>query len=345
MRLPVPAFFVAALAQQLVLANTVDPSAPVLPQHPHSQSSENEASKNGQRFWHSHARHSYLDPVNGKLHDVLNGFDRVLNPVFDKVKQALLKHQRSNNDDGEHQFSLSHHMLPMRDGVELSTIVIAPVLKPGEKRGTIMARSPYGPTSDQIADIFMVLNGFTAVIQDQRGTFLSKGEFTMWHNDAEDGQDTMEWIIRQPWSDGNVYSAGISADGCGAAAMVLSQPKPLKGQLLHWASADGHETCFPGGAFREGLVTGWMSMMSIMTKGVSLEKTLPDILQHEEISDWWKPVQGPGHWNQVNWPTIQLSAWWDIFQGHQIESMFFFSSALSFTSETHAHRKRKNAKS
>ena len=167
----------------------------------------------------------------------------------------------------------------------------------------------------------------------------------------------MDWIVQQEWSDGNVYSAGISADGCGSAAMVLSQPKPLKGQLIQWASADGHETCYPGGAFREGLVTGWMSMMATMTKGHSLKsvraslspaprvgsdayfffggkKTLPDILAHETLSEWWTPIQGPGHWNQVNWPTVQLSAWWDIFQGHQLE---MFDGISAEAPKAHEH--------
>jgi hypothetical protein len=67
-------------------------------------------------------------------------------------------------------------MVKMRDGVHLSTIVIFPPKMKrelGEKRGTMMARSPYAPTSDQIADVFTAMNGFVAVVQD-RELFLSK---------------------------------------------------------------------------------------------------------------------------------------------------------------------------
>lgn len=54
------------------------------------------------------------------------------------------------------------------------------------------SRSPYGPTSDQVADIFMAMNGYAAVIQDQRGTFRSQGNFSVWRKDGDDGYDTMK---------------------------------------------------------------------------------------------------------------------------------------------------------
>jgi predicted acyl esterase len=160
------------------------------------------------RFWHSHSPDEYRD-AEAKLHPVFGGFHQVLNPVFAELLSAL----RAKAAQQAPQVAVSHHMLRMRDGVQLSTIVINPAAGGGDRRGTLMARSPYGPTSDQIADLFTTMNGFVAVIQDQRGTFLSGGEFTMWHNDAEDGADTMDWIVKQEWSNGKVFSAGISADG------------------------------------------------------------------------------------------------------------------------------------
>jgi putative CocE/NonD family hydrolase len=227
---------------------------------------------------------------------------------------------------------ITHEWIPMRDGVQLSTLIIIPKNEDGQvkKRGTLMGRSPYGPTTDQIADLFMIMNGFNAVIQDQRGTFMSQGEFSMWREDGNDGYDTIEWISKQPWSNGQVFSAGISADGCGSAAMLLTAPPGLKGQLLMWNTANGHETAYPGGIFREGLVTGWMGIMAPLTRGVSIETTLPKILQNErliplsettqrKIDNYWAPVQMDEHLHKVAWPTVSVTAWFDIFSGHQIE--------------------------
>lgn len=74
-------------------------------------------------------------------------------------------------------------------------------------------------------------------------------------------------------------------------------------------------------------------MMSVLTRGVSLSKVLPDILAHSELGEWWEPIQGPGHYHQANWPTIHISGWWDIFQGHQID-MF---NQLTKLSNKHDH--------
>ena len=260
---------------------------------------------------------------------VFGGFENVLHPIIEKL---LSQHPDVSKLHEEGKIQVNHYMVPMRDGARLSTFVINPY--PFEKKKSAMiSRSPYGPTSDQFADIFIVLNGFAAVIQDQRGSFLSEGEFSLWKHDSDDGFDTAAWIEKQSWSNGNVFSIGVSADGCGTGAMILSQPSQLKGQIIMWASLDGHETAFPGGIFREGLVTGWMTLMAPLTRGTSLKKTLPDIIAHEALSDWWTPIQGPGHYHQANWPTIHISAWWDIFQGHHI-SMF---NGVSQYSTSHPH--------
>mmetsp|Transcript_27866 Transcript_27866/g.44636 ORF Transcript_27866/g.44636 Transcript_27866/m.44636 type:complete len:634 (-) Transcript_27866:1905-3806(-) len=216
---------------------------------------------------------------------------------------------------------VSHHMIPMRDGVRLSTIVVLPFsLHSEEKRAAMLSRSPYGPTSDQLASLFMASLGHVAIIQDQRGTFLSEGVFSMWRHDGEDGYDTMKWISEQPWSNGEVFSSGISADGCGAFTQIVQAPKWLKGQFLVFASASAHETIYPGGAFRAGLIEGWMTAMSIMTKGKSLTHTLPDILNHEPLSSYYKNIEAKNWFQNVKWPTVHLTGWWDIFAGHQLNA-------------------------
>lgn len=57
-----------------------------------------------------------------------------------------------------------------------------------------------------MADLYLVY-GFVAVMQNERGTGDSEGNFTFWKTAPEDGQDTMEWIVRQPWSNGKVSNS------------------------------------------------------------------------------------------------------------------------------------------
>lgn len=249
---------------------------------------------------------------------VFSGFEQMVHPIFQDLIRNHPKGQELMKLHDAKKVQVFHYMIPMRDGARMSTYIINPY--PFDKRKSAMiSRSPYSMTSDQIADVFTILNGMTAVLQSQRGSGYSEGEFSMWQSDGEDGYDTLKWIADQPWSNGKVFSAGISADGCGTAAMLLTRPAQLKGQLIMWSSIDAHETIFPGGVFREGLVAGWMTVMAANTRGVSLTKTLPDILAHEELSDWWSNVEGIGRYDQVAWPTVHISAWWDIFQVHHIE--------------------------
>merc|ERR1719359_1821344 len=101
----------------------------------------------------------------------------------------------------------------MRDGVNINTLVVKNPLS-FKKRPAIISRSPYGTLgSNAVALIFMVLNGYTAVIQDQRGTQKSGGKFDLWTNEGTDSSDVAKWISKQTWSNGEVYYAGASADG------------------------------------------------------------------------------------------------------------------------------------
>jgi len=257
----------------------------------------------------SHHEEDYLQ---SKVIHRFKGFQWLIDSVNDEmIQQVEFRNERRY---------ISRHMVRMRDGKRLSTILVRPNLHDEKRRRAILARSPYGPTSDSLATLFMASNDLVAVIQDQRGTFLSEGEFEIWRQDGDDGYDTMEWIANQDWSNGEVVSAGISADACGAFTQILHGPKWLRGQFLLLGSANAHETLFPGGSFREGLVKGWMEAMSVFTRGKSLTKSLPEIMSHEALSDWYRTVEADAFYANVKWPTVHLTAWWDIFAGHQIKA-------------------------
>lgn len=63
-------------------------------------------------------------------------------------------------------------MIPMRDGVELHTVIFFPrKMEPGKKYPAIIDRSPYGyHDMEWIPDIFLPF-GFVAIGQDMRGMF------------------------------------------------------------------------------------------------------------------------------------------------------------------------------
>ena len=57
---------------------------------------------------------------------------------------------------------------------------------------------------------FFVKRGYVVVIEDVRGRYKSPGRFYHGIYEANDGYDTIEWIAKQPWSNGKIGMTGLS---------------------------------------------------------------------------------------------------------------------------------------
>jgi putative CocE/NonD family hydrolase len=119
----------------------------------------------------------------------------------------------------------------MRDGVRLGTDVYLPGgdESPGD---TVLIRLPYDKSGvytfiPLIAEYFMA-RGYRVVAQDVRGKFRSEGDALLFVNESEDGYDTIEWVVNQPWSNGRVAMWGDSYYGYTQWAAVASQHPALK---------------------------------------------------------------------------------------------------------------------
>ncbi|HEY6568271.1 MAG TPA: CocE/NonD family hydrolase, partial [Actinomycetota bacterium] len=76
------------------------------------------------------------------------------------------------------------------------------------------------------------------VAQDVRGKFRSEGETVAFVHEIDDGYDTLEWLIAQPWCDGNVGRWGDSYYGYTQWAAVASEHPALKAIVPRVTSAD-----------------------------------------------------------------------------------------------------------
>jgi len=128
-------------------------------------------------------------------------------------------------------------MVPMSDGVQLHTEVDLPPFHDPTKRITaVLERSPYGANAEElIADIFGEVLGYASIRQDFRGTKQSQGEFMAWHDSASDAYDTIEWITKQSWSNGVIFTTGASADAIDELAQLPSPHPALRGQVVIFA--------------------------------------------------------------------------------------------------------------
>lgn len=120
--------------------------------------------------------------------------------------------------------------VPMRDGIKLSTDVYLPA-NLNEKIPAVLVRTPYGKDVNQEMHYRYVQRGYAVVIQDVRGKNLSEGEWVPFHNETEDGEDTLNWIAEQPWSDKKVGTIGGSYLGYVQWAAAASANPYLKAMI------------------------------------------------------------------------------------------------------------------
>ncbi|MEM6471001.1 MAG: CocE/NonD family hydrolase [Planctomycetota bacterium] len=161
-------------------------------------------------------------------------------------------------------------MTPMRDGVRLATGVFLPedYETSGRKHSTILCRSVYGIWS---AANFEARNcaghELVLVCQDLRGDGDSEGQGTAnlysFDNEIEDGYDTIEWIIQQPWSNGRVGMTGQSGHGFAAYMAYLSKHPNLVACDTNISGGNAHlYWTYHNGVKRE-MYYGWLSERNV----------------------------------------------------------------------------------
>ena len=115
-------------------------------------------------------------------------------------------------------------MIPMRDGVRLFTVIVAPKnAGPSSPLPILMDRTPYG-ARDFATDMAQGatssgLDGYIYVVQDIRGRFGSEGAFDMNRpphsghagtDESTDTYDTIDWLVKNvPNNNGRVGVLGI----------------------------------------------------------------------------------------------------------------------------------------
>jgi putative CocE/NonD family hydrolase len=110
-------------------------------------------------------------------------------------------------------------MMPMRDGVRLATDVYVPK-NAGAKVPAIVVKTPYnfnywdvrnGAPADMTNILNTIKRGYAYVGQNERGHFFSEGNYDILGPPITDGYDLMDWISKQPWSNGKAGTTGCSS--------------------------------------------------------------------------------------------------------------------------------------
>jgi len=116
-------------------------------------------------------------------------------------------------------------LVPMRDKVRLATDVTLP--PGGGKFPAILCRTPYDKTGEKGNAAYFSAHGYAYVAQDTRGRYASEGTWKFLVNDSRDGEEAVNWIARQPWSNGKVGTIGTSYVGGTQHALAMRRPGAL----------------------------------------------------------------------------------------------------------------------
>src|SRR4051795_5678938 len=109
-------------------------------------------------------------------------------------------------------------MMAMPDGVRLATDIYRPKNATG-KVPVIWVRTPYnfnfwdiqnGVPADMTTILAAVKRGYAYVVQNERGHFFSQGSYDILGS-RQDGYNTVDWLTKQPWSNGKIGTTGCSS--------------------------------------------------------------------------------------------------------------------------------------
>jgi putative CocE/NonD family hydrolase len=180
-----------------------------------------------------------------------------------------------NRPDAAYDYVQRDVMIPMRDGVQLHTIILAP--RNAKGLPMLLERTPYDAsgfvkeTSPRLRDSVRpsgrewVDDGYILVFQDIRGKYGSKGDYVMTRppigklnpsttDDTTDAYDTIDWLVKNvPESNGRVGMIGSSYDGWTVTMALLGPHPALKVAAPESPMIDGWmgDDWFHYGAFRQ----------------------------------------------------------------------------------------------
>lgn len=125
------------------------------------------------------------------------------------------------------------------DGITLSAVV-ARSRKAAAQLPAAMMFSIYAfPADNRAIAVQAAARGYVGVVVDARGKRLSRDAIRPYETEANDAAAAVQWIARQPWSDGRVAMYGGSYSGFAAWAATKRMPPALKTIVPYVAAMPG----------------------------------------------------------------------------------------------------------
>ena len=237
--------------------------------------------------------------------------------------------------------------IPMRDGVETSADIWLP-LEEGSYP-VILMRTPYLKTRALLENPqfgrYFAGRGYVWAVQDVRGRGDSDGEYGFYAADRLDGYDTIEWLARQPWSNGKVGMMGVSY--LGAVQWLAAREKPPHLRCIVSTAPGGfnaNHNWQNGALLMEWALTWTNTVMGRILQGpnaagidwdrvyahrplLTMDEAMGrkmwlyrDFVQYPDHDPYWKDIHfGPETFEQIDIPALHVAGWFD---GDQPSGMY-----------------------
>ena len=233
-------------------------------------------------------------------------------------------------------------MIPMRDGVKLFTVILAPA-HATSPLPILMTRTPYSASGLSDTPRFRRVNadflkdGYIFVEQDIRGRFKSEGQFVMNRpphdstdpkgiDEATDTYDTIDWLVKNvPQNNGRVGVLGVSYPGW-LSSMAGYHPHPALKAISPQAPMGDTwmgDDFFHQGAWRQSYGIEYTWMMEAST-----DMSVAPSPNRYDLYTWY--LSFPDHDSLAkaigayNWPTYRN------FVAHPTYDQFWKSKSLRY---------------
>ena len=203
----------------------------------------------------------------------------------------------------------------------------------GERLPVLLNRTPYDKTSLAQQAQYFAQRGYVVALQDVRGRYKSEGKFAkVQPADATDGYDVIEWLARQPWSNGSVGMWGTSFAAHTEAGAAQLHPSSLKTLVINMGGlANGwdHGVRYRG-AYEMEKVEDWYGVQP-MRRGLNplsvepeYEAWYQEFFEHADYDAFWKDpmLNWEEHYDQTaDVPMLHVGGWYDIFLAGTFENL------------------------
>jgi uncharacterized protein len=253
-------------------------------------------------------------------------------------------------------------MVPMRDGVRLATDLYLPS-GTADPLGTILIRTQYDKSTlsafnDYTVPSAFASQGYVVALQDLRGLYRSEGRHSLARSEGPDGYDTVEWITRQPWSNGAVGTFGASSLGI-AQLFLMRERHPRHRCAIAIASGGAlgsargrhrYWEAWEGGVVKIGWLLEWFDLTGITDRSTPVSRTpeelrsvlwsLPVVEMASRLGSpptdfeaWVSRTPDDPAWGQfgfltdddvVDLPTLFVNTWHDSCPGDTIHEFELF---------------------